>query len=97
MVCIETSTSFGSQKFEGAAREFKGDLGSRQPLISSPVIISKKYVSVKVSSDYLILILEVISAIYLTRMYQIHSIHALGSIMLLTKSQSRLLDDECQK
>ena len=37
-LCIETSTFFGSlQKFEGAAGEFKGALGSWHPLISSPV------------------------------------------------------------
>ena len=37
MLCIETSTTFGSlQKFEGAAGEFKGALGSRLPLISNP-------------------------------------------------------------
>ena len=37
MLCIETSTSLGSlQKFEGAAGEFKGALGSWHPLISSP-------------------------------------------------------------
>ena len=34
---IETSTSLGSlQKFEGAAGEFKGAVGSGHPLISSP-------------------------------------------------------------
>ena len=34
---IETSTSFCAlQKFEGAPGEFKGALGSRHPLISSP-------------------------------------------------------------
>ena len=37
VLCIETSTFLGSlQKFEGAAGEFKGALGSRHPLISSP-------------------------------------------------------------
>ena len=37
MLCIETSTFLGSlQKSEGAAGEFKGALGSRHPLISSP-------------------------------------------------------------
>ena len=36
MLCIETSSSLGSlQKFEGAAGEFKGALGSRHPLIST--------------------------------------------------------------
>ena len=40
MLCIETSTSLGSlQKFEGAAGEFMGALGSRHPLISSPEMI----------------------------------------------------------
>ena len=39
MFCIETSSSLGSlQKFEGAAGEFKGALGSPHPLISSPVV-----------------------------------------------------------
>ena len=38
MLCIETSTTFGSlQKFVGAPREFKGALGFHHPLISSPV------------------------------------------------------------
>ena len=38
VLCIETSTSLGYlQKFEGAVGEFKGALGSRHPLISSPV------------------------------------------------------------
>ena len=39
VLCIETSTFLGSlQKFEGAAGEFKGDLGCWHPLISSPDI-----------------------------------------------------------
>ena len=39
MLCIETSTFLGSlQKFEGADGEFKGALGSRHSLISSPEI-----------------------------------------------------------
>ena len=38
VLCIEASTSLGSlQEFEGAEREFEGALGSRQPLILSPV------------------------------------------------------------
>ena len=37
MLCTEISTSLGSlQKFEGAPGEFKGALGSWQPLILSP-------------------------------------------------------------
>ena len=37
VLCIETNTLVGSlQKFEGAAVEFKGALGSRHFLISSP-------------------------------------------------------------
>ena len=40
MLCIETSTSLGDlQKFEGAAGEFKGALGSQHPLILSPEYI----------------------------------------------------------
>ena len=36
-LCIETSSFLGSlQKFEGAAGEFRGALGSWHPLISSP-------------------------------------------------------------
>ena len=39
VLCIENSTYLGSlQKFEGAAEEFKGALGSWHPLISSPEI-----------------------------------------------------------
>ena len=39
VLCTEISTSLGSlQKFEGAPGEFKGALGSRHPLISSPVL-----------------------------------------------------------
>ena len=39
MLCIETSTYLGSlQKFEGDAGEFKGALGSRHPIISSPEV-----------------------------------------------------------
>ena len=37
VLCIETSTTFGSlQKFEGAPGEFKGALSSWHPLISNP-------------------------------------------------------------
>ena len=43
VLCIETSTPLGSlQKFEGAAGGFKGALGSRHPLISSPGSVSWK-------------------------------------------------------
>ena len=39
VLCIETNTFLGSlQEFEGAAGEFKGALGFRLPLISSPVL-----------------------------------------------------------
>ena len=42
MLCIEISISLGSlQIFEGAAREFKGILGSQLPLILSPEVFLK--------------------------------------------------------
>ena len=44
VLCIETSTSLGSmQKFDGAAGEFKGALGSRLQLISSSVTLKSDY------------------------------------------------------
>ena len=43
MLCIKTSTSLGSlQKFEEATGEFKGALGSRHPLISSPATMNMR-------------------------------------------------------
>ena len=60
ILCIETSTSLGSlEKFEGAAGEFNGALGFRHPLILSPDISSRMYISLvkaftiyQINADY---------------------------------------------
>ena len=45
---METSTSLGSfQKFEGTAGEFKGVLGSRRHLISSPATRLPDYIYIQ--------------------------------------------------